>query len=70
MPMVVGPAMTMGVASLFMGIFAVVNVMGPNGSGNIMQALPHADHVLDDDDGHDPVADPGAAPGAAQEGRA
>ena len=40
MLMVVGPALTMGVASLFMGIFAVVNVLGPNGSGNIMQAVP------------------------------
>ena len=38
--MVVGPALTMGIASLFMGIFAVVNVLGPNGSGNIMQAVP------------------------------
>ena len=38
--MVVGPALTMGLASLLMGIFAVVNVMGPKGSGEIMQALP------------------------------
>ena len=36
--MVLGPALTMGVASLFMGIFAVVNVISNN--GRITQALP------------------------------
>jgi S-DNA-T family DNA segregation ATPase FtsK/SpoIIIE len=36
--MILGPAVTMGIASLFMGIFAVVNVV--SNDGNITQALP------------------------------
>jgi S-DNA-T family DNA segregation ATPase FtsK/SpoIIIE len=38
MIMVMGPALTMGVASLFMGIFAIANVLG--GRSTLQQALP------------------------------